>query len=89
MSLSRRNPRRDANEAEIIHALEAIGVIVRRVSSWGVPDLLTFYRGRWLPIEVKHKDGKLTGAQETLYEFAPFPIVETVEEALASVEDGA
>lgn len=79
----RRLARRDAREGEIIDALQAIGVVVRRVSSPGIPDLLTWRRGGWLPVEVKSPGEPLTPAQQELYDVAPFPVVETVAEALA------
>lgn len=75
--------RRDANEPEIVDALETIGVQVWRVSESGLADLLTFRAGRWLPIEVKMPGGKLTPAQIAVRRTAPYHVVETVAEALA------
>lgn len=75
--------KRDANEPEIVRALEDIGCTVLRVSGPAVPDLLVHVRGRWLPIEVKAKGGKLTPAQEALYQHAPYPIVTSPDEAVA------
>lgn len=85
--------RRDSNEAQIKRALETIGVDVWQISGAGVPDLLTFMRGRWLPIEVKRarprrsltdrKGRSLTPAQCATYARTQFPIVSSVEEALA------
>ncbi len=40
MSLHRRNPRRDANELEIVDALEKVGALVARLSVAGLGDLL-------------------------------------------------
>lgn len=82
MSLHRRNPRRDWNEAEIINALEAIGVTVCRMSGEGLPDLLCHYRATWLPIEVKGPRGKLTSAQVKLRRTTGFPVVRSISEAL-------
>lgn len=83
MSLYRKAARRDFNEAAIVGALEAIGVTVYRVSGAGVPDLLTHARGVWLPIEVKRPRGKLTKAQRDTRAITPYPVVETVAQALA------
>lgn len=83
MSLHRRAAKRDGNEAEIISALERIGVTVFKVSGAGIPDLLTFYRGQWLPLEIKMPKGKLTNEQAAAFMRAPFAIARTVDEALA------
>ena len=85
MTIHRRNPRRDGNELEIIRALQKAGVLVWRVSGKGLPDLLTCFRGRWKPLEVKRKGGKLTEAQETTYAMAPFPIVDSIEGAFTAL----
>jgi hypothetical protein len=84
--------KRDGNEAAIVRALRQISVDVWRISAPGLPDLITHFRGRWLPIEVKHKRARrslsdhkgrsLTPAQCATYRIAPFPVVETVQEAL-------
>lgn len=80
----RRAGKRDAMEPYIIDALESIGVTVRRVNQEGLPDLLTHSRGRWLPIEVKSSArGILTPLQRDLHDVAAFPMVWTVEDALA------
>ena len=79
----RRVARRDGNEQEIVEALEAIGVVVIRLSDPGVPDLLCYRHDRgWLPIEVKKKGEPLTPAQLALRERVMFPVVRSVEEAL-------
>ena len=76
--------KRDASEAAIVAALEAIGVTVLRLSGEGVPDLLCHTRGIWLPVEIKQvRSRRLTPAQCLTYAIAPFPIVTTVAEALA------
>ncbi len=82
MSLSRRNPRRDANEALIVEALQAAGYDVTRVSGVGAPDLLVRRLGRpgalaW-GCEVKSATGRRTAAQAV----SGWPIVRTPEEAL-------
>lgn len=54
--------RRDANEPEIVQALEAYGFTVRRID---VPvDLLIGRKGRTWIAEIKREGGKLTPAQE-------------------------
>lgn len=63
MSIHRRNPKRDANEREIIEALDQIGCTVTQLSAKGVPDLLVGYRGKNFLIEVKQPKGKLTPDQ--------------------------
>lgn len=80
--------KRDAVEAAIVEALERCGMIVLRLSDPGIPDLLVgrhFYGNEpsWRLIEVKSPGKSLTPAQERLRERAWFPVVETVEEALA------
>ena len=75
--------KRDANEDQIVVALEFWGVDVWRLSGKGVPDLLTHWRGRWLPIEVKSTKGTLTPEQVKTQQRAPFPVVHSVDEALA------
>lgn len=74
--------KRDANEPEIVAALEQAGVKVYRISGSGLPDLLCEHRGRWLPLEVKSERGKLTTAQAVAFLASPFAIVRTKEQAL-------
>ncbi len=74
--------RRDENEPAIVAALQAIGVLVLRLSDASLPDLLTFYRGEWLPIEVKMPGGDLTHSQAQLWALTDFPIVQSEGEAL-------
>lgn len=79
------NARRDANEPEIVKALEKIGCSVCRLDK--PLDLLVGYRGRnWL-IEVKTDVGKLTPDQE---DFLPIwcgqlAVVRTAEQAISVV----
>lgn len=75
--------KRDANEEAIIDALEDIGATVLRISGPGVPDLLVYLRGAWTPVEVKQRGGSLTARQEALNAYAPYAVVESVEDALA------
>lgn len=59
----RRAARRDANEPEIITALEQLGFAVERVSSPGIPDLLMSRAGQWYVAECKTDGGTPTPAQ--------------------------
>jgi hypothetical protein len=93
VSLARHAKRRDANEGEIVEALEACGAYVHRQD---LPcDLLVGFRGRWWLLEVK--DGAkpayeriLTHQQiafrnDCLHHGLPFAVVTTVSEALAAI----
>jgi Holliday junction resolvase len=81
MSLSRKNPKRDGNEREIIDALQAVGAQVWQVSGKGCPDLLVRFGGHWQPLEVKTKRGRLTVNQTYLL----WPVVRTVDESLRAI----
>lgn len=88
MSLHRRAAKRDANEPEIIQALQAAGAKVWPVSGEGIPDLLVAYQGRFLLMEVKTKTGKLTRAQIAFcgqVENYPVHVVRTPEQAVAAL----
>lgn len=82
MSLWRRNPRRDAVEAEIVAALRDVGAErITKVSGKGAPDLVFQFRNRVHAFEVKTGKGKRTDAQKkTLW-----PIVRSVEDALKAI----
>lgn len=84
MSLHRRNPRRDANEPEIISALLQMGFAVDRISGAGIPDLLLSRSGRWYVAEVKTAKGRLKPAQERFREQAqgPVPVLKSAQEAV-------
>lgn len=78
--------KRDGNEPDIVDALERVGAYVIRIDAsreGGQPDLLVYHRGRWFPIEVKQRKGRLTEAQRRDRERAPYPIARTPAEALA------
>jgi hypothetical protein len=69
VSLHRRNPRRDGNEAAIRQALEAQGFCVMPISGTGIPDLVVSqpagtrpYPRVWL-VEVKQPKGTFKPAQ--------------------------
>lgn len=79
----RRAGRKDWTQQAIVGALRSIGVTVLISNQEGFPDLLTESRGKWLPIEVKSPTGHLTPLQRQLLAVAPYPVVETVDQALA------
>jgi hypothetical protein len=79
MSLSRKNPRRDANEPEIVQALEAVGAEVWRLSGKGLPDVLCRFRGVLYAGEVKTEKGRLRASQ------GAFPVWRTVDDALTAI----
>lgn len=84
MSFRRRagGGKRDAIEAELIQALQAVGVRCWRLGGTGNADVLTLYRGRYLPLEVKSgRAGRLTRNQTDI----PWPVVESVDAAFQAV----
>lgn len=85
----RRAARSDANQRAIIAALRAAGVRVAVTSRLGdgCPDILTLYRGRWLPIEIKTARGVLTPEEWLWWQRmgADPVIVRSVEDALMVV----
>lgn len=84
---------RDKSEKPIVAALRAVGAHVFLLSGKGVPDLLVFCNGRWTPLEVKTPKAQrlrgnldiFTPAQKDARSTAPYPVVETIEQALAAV----
>ncbi len=84
----RLDARRDANEPEIVKALEAKDYLVHRIGNPG--DLLVWNHDNrtWVVLEVKTPEGRLTPRQKTYREKHPdvdIPIVETKEEAIRAV----
>lgn len=80
----RRAARRDANEAEIVGALQAVGATVVCGEAF---DLTVGYRGRnWL-LEIKTKQGRLQPFQKRmLAEWrGQYTVVRTIDEALKAV----
>jgi hypothetical protein len=92
--------RRDSNEAEIVRALEAIGAVVKRMKSRGMPDLWVGYEGRIVCLEVKRPPGKRGGTstsgqrlndeQQKFYDLCrgkrlPVYVVVSISEALEAV----
>jgi hypothetical protein len=85
MSFTRRHSRPDSVQNDIVNALRAAGVLVCVI---GRPvDLLTFYRGKWLPLECKTtKRPRKDQAAQTLFLAATgVPKVRTALEALEAV----
>lgn len=86
MSFNRGKTRPDLNQSEIVGALRAIGVKVWIIGS--PVDLLTLYRGRWLPIEVKGykvRPRRDQEKQKAFLEQTHCPIVQTAHEAIQAV----
>ncbi len=79
MSLSRRNPRRDANEKALVAGWQAIGAKVYRVSGKGLPDVLVLHRGILRGFEIKTAKGRLTEHQ------GEWPVIRTMDEALKAI----
>ena len=88
MSIHRRNPKRDGNEAEIVEAIRSVpGVVVSQISGAGVPDLLVSRNGINYLLEVKDRSGKLTTTQVDWHNAwtGQVAIVRTVVEALKAI----
>jgi hypothetical protein len=86
MSLARHAKKRDANEAEIVEALERCGVHVWQLDR--PCDLLTLRMGRWLPLEVKMPRAhprKDQAAQNEFLALTHTPVVRCAEDALRAV----
>jgi hypothetical protein len=79
----RKAGKKDLNQAAIVAALRAIGCEVLICNLEGWPDLLCHKAGIWLPVEVKRPRGHLTALQGQLRRRAWFPVVSSVDEALA------
>lgn len=86
----RRAARIDRNQPAIVEAFRAAGcdVVHAHTLGQGAPDLFVAFSGIWLAVEVKGQRGKLTEAQETLYEgLKTRPrIVRNVDEVKATVD---
>jgi|TARA_R110000824_G_scaffold88190_3_gene216959 hypothetical protein len=83
MSLLRHDARRDANEPEIVEALEKVGCLVMRL---GLIDLLVCLRGELFLLEVKTLRGTRTKTQaKLLAEGWPISTVTNISEALAAI----
>ena len=84
MSINRRAAKRDANEREIIDALESVGASVEQLDKF---DLVVGYRGINYLLEVKDIGGRLTASQRKYSDEwrGQYAIVWTVEEALQAI----
>lgn len=80
MSIRRHNAKRDANEGQIIAALEAMGCQVYRMDR--PVDLLILHRGVLHLVEVKTKRGTLTKDQKLFAEWWPIHILRSVDDAI-------
>lgn len=90
MSIKRWSTRKDISQRQIVEALEAVGCEV-----WIIErpcDLLTKFRGRWLPIECKtpQRNGRARrrndqAEQTELIERTRIPVVTTPVEALRAI----
>ena len=72
----RRAARRDDNEDEIVDALKAHGVYVKKINDEGAFDLLCWYKGRTVLLEVKNgkkppSARKLTDAEQRFHDDWP------------------
>jgi hypothetical protein len=87
VSLSRYANRRDANEKEIVAALEKIGCTVYQLDT--PVDILVGYRAKNYLIEIKTKKGKTTEAQREFFASwkGQVRIVRTVDEAIKLVTE--
>lgn len=80
MSLVRYAKRRDLAEAGIVDALEAMGCLVYRLD---VPaDLLVYWRGRWVVLEVKAKKRNDQPKQDAFRALTGVPVVADAEQAM-------
>ena len=86
----RRAARRDAGEDQVVSALQACGAYVKKINGSGEFDLLVWYRGHTLLLEVKNgrlspSAQKLTPAEQKFHDRWPgdnLHIVNSVDAAL-------
>ena len=83
--VTRRAARRDANEPEIIAALEAAGATVLQADA---VDLIVGYKGVTLLMEVKTATGRMEPSQKFLQATwrGQYAVVRTVDDALGLLE---
>jgi Holliday junction resolvase len=92
--MKRRAARTDSNQTEIVEALRKCGALVLSLAALGkgCPDVLTYFKGRLLMLEIK--DGnkspsrrKLTSDQERFHALwsGAIVIVNSVDEALRAI----
>jgi len=85
MGINRHAARRDANEAEIVAALERIGCRVLRLKE---VDLLVLSRRKdeLYLLEIKTKTGRVTASQQKLIDDGwPLAVVRSIPEAISAV----
>lgn len=58
MGKPKHTPKRDANEPEVVSALQAAGCSVQRLDGKDIPDLLVGFRHRNYLVEVKNAEGR-------------------------------
>lgn len=86
MSLNRFAKKTDGTQADIVAGLRALGV-----ATWIISrpcDLLTYWKGRWLPLECKPLKKRARKDQESQDQFVAtyhVPIVRTLSEAYTAV----
>jgi Holliday junction resolvase len=85
VSLNRYAKRRDANEKQIVDALQAVGASVVRLDK--PLDLLVGINGRCYIIEVKTEKGRLTKDQKKFIALwrGQYAIVTNVDEAIEAI----
>ena len=88
MSLNRWDKRTDANQKEIIEAMERLTAQVEVIHK--PLDLLVNFRGRTLLIEVKTEDGVLSPAQKKFWDKwrGEKHIVRSIDEAITALGSG-
>jgi hypothetical protein len=83
----RRAAKVDDNQGDIVKALRSIGAAVKHIKK--PLDLLVWFRGRYVLMEVKNKDGKDQLTREQVEFIATWPgeirVVYTPEEAVAAM----
>lgn len=83
MGINRHAARRDANEAEIVAALERIGCRVLRLKE---VDLLVCRRDELYLLEIKTRTGRVTASQQKLIDDGwPLAVVRSIPEAISAV----
>lgn len=84
----RRAARRDANEAQIVEALEYAGATVARLNEKDIPYLLVGFRGDDYLLEVKDGYNKLSPGQKAFHAHwrgKTIAVVRSVEDALEAI----
>ena len=80
----------DANQAEIVAALRAVGATVQHLHTvgQGCPDILVGFNGKNYLIEIKTEYGKLTPQEKKFYMTwgGQYTIARNVDEALYAID---